>query len=51
MNVRGYGVVGKIEEIGKVFDSINFDLLALSEQILRGNDDVMFGWWKEESLG
>ena len=43
MNVRGCGVNGKMEEIGRMFNDRKLDVLALSETKLKGKGEVMFG--------
>ena len=41
--MRGCGVDGKMEEIGRMFESRNMDVLALSETKLKGKGEIMFG--------
>ena len=49
--MRGCGVVGKMEEIGRLFESRNLDVLALSETKLKGKGEVMFGGVKGRKSG
>ena len=52
LNVHGCGAEGKMEEIGRLFDSRKMDVLALSETKLKGKGEVMSGGvWGRYSEG